>query len=177
MKERISQFFTESGLVFLNPDDLFYFKTEEPDKNGIISLVFYSIMLALVMGIATGNLVIIGALVAASLILPLVYMFIHTIFVFIFARLLGGSGSFMNTFNLMSYSGVLNILLIIAIALSIFNPFVFVPILMLVSIWKIVLEMIAVSEEHNIGYGKAFLSTIGIFLLLSVIVLIIGGLI
>lgn len=177
MKERIFEFFTESGKVFLNPDDLFYFKTEDPDKNGIISLIFYSLMLALVVGIAMGDLVITAVLLVASLILPIVYMFIHTIFVFIFARLLGGSGSFMNTFNLMSYSGVLNVLLIVAIALTKINPLILIPVIILVYLWKMVLEIIAVSEEHNLGYAKAFLSTRGISLIILIIVLIILGLI
>lgn len=177
MKERILQFFTESGQVFLNPDDLFFFKTDNQDKNGIISLIFYSFMLALVMGISTGDIVVTAILIVASLILPLVAMFIHTIFVYIFAKLLGGSGSFMNTFNLMSYSSVLNVLLIIAIVLAPINPFIIVPILILVGLWKMVLEIIAVSEEHNLGYGKSFLSTNGILILISIIAFIVMGLI
>lgn len=177
MKERILQFFTESGQVFLNPDDLFFFKTEERDKNGIISLIFYSFMLALVMGISTGDLTVTAILLVISLILPILCMFIHAIFVYIFARLLGGTGSFMNTFNLMSYNAVLNVLLIIAIVLAAVNPFIIVPVLILVGLWKMVLEIIAVSEEHNIGYGKSFLSTKGIAILISIIVLIVLGLI
>lgn len=177
MIERISQFFTESGQIFLNPDDLFFYKTDEKDKNGIISLEFYSLMLALVLGIAIGDVVVTAILLVASLIIPLVSMFIHSIFVFVFARLLGGTGSFMNTFNLLSYSSVLNVLLIIAIALAAINPFIILPVIILVSLWKMVLEIIAVSEEHNLGYGKSFLSTNGIPLLISIIVLIIMGLI
>ena len=113
MKTRIMEFFTESAQVFTNPDDLFYLKTQSSDKNGIISLIFYSLMLGLVTGIATGDIVITGILLVAFLILPLISKFIQSIFVFIFARLLGGSGSFINTFNLLSYSSVLNVLLIL----------------------------------------------------------------
>lgn len=169
MKTKISEFFTESAQVFTNPDDLFYLKTEAKDKNGIISLVFYSLMLAIVLGIASGNIVTLGILVLAFLIFPLISKVIESIFVFIFARLLGGSGSFMNTFNLLSYSSVLNVLIIIGIALATLGKLVIIPIIILVLLWKMVIEIIAVSEEHNIGYAKSFLSTAGIPLIISVI--------
>ncbi|RAP53433.1 MAG: hypothetical protein BZ138_00875 [Methanosphaera sp. rholeuAM270] len=171
------EFFTESGKIFLNPDDLFFFKTDNHDYNGIISLIFYSLVLGLVLGIASGDLAVTGILLVASLIIPIVVMFVHSIFVFIFAKLLGGSGSFMNTFNLLSYSAVLNVILIIAIALMTFNPFIIVPVIILVGLWKMVLEIIAVSEEHSIGYGKAFLSTRGISIILIILALIVMGLI
>lgn len=177
MRERISQFFTESGQVFLNPDDLFYYKTEEKDNNGIISLLFYNIMLALVMGIATGSIELTAILVLFAIIVPTICMLIHSIFVFIFAKLLGGNGSFINTFNLLSYNAVLNVVLMAAITLTLINGFVIVPALLLVYLWKIVLEIIAVSEEHNIGYAKAFLSTKGISLILFILVILILGLI
>ncbi len=169
MKTRIMEFFTESAQVFTNPDDLFYLKTQSSDKNGIISLIFYSLMLGLVTGIATGDIVITGILLVAFLILPLISKFIQSIFVFIFARLLGGSGSFINTFNLLSYSSVLNVLLIIGIALATLGKMVIIPLVILVGLWKLVIEIIAVSEEHNLGYAKSFLSTAGIPLIISVI--------
>ena len=99
MKTKIMEFFTESAKVFTNPDDLFYIKTEGSDKNGIISLLFYSLMLGLVIGIATGDIVLTGILLVVFLIIPLLCKLIHSIFTFIFARILGGSGSFFNTFN------------------------------------------------------------------------------
>lgn len=172
MKTRIMEFFTESGQVFTNPDDLFYLKTESNGKNGIISLIFYNLLLGLVLGIATGNVVITLILMVAFLIISLLYKFIQSIFVFIFAKILGGSGSFMNTFNLISYSSVLNILLIIGIALATLGKMFIIPLIILVLLWKMVIEIIAVSEEHNLGYAKSFLSTVGIFLI--IIVLIVG---
>lgn len=171
------EFFTESGHVLLNPDDLFYFKTEEKDKNGILSLVFYSLMLALVLGIASGSIIVTGILVVAFIFIPLIAMFIHSIFVYIFARILGGSGSYVNTFNLLGYSGVLNVLLIVAVALTSINGFILIPVFVLVRLWKMVLEIIAVSEEHNIGYAKAFLSTKGFALIIFILVILILGLI
>ena len=177
MKTSIMEFFTESAKVFTNPDDLFFLKTEGKDINGIISLIFYSLMLGLVIGIASGDIVITGILLVAFLILPLVDKVIHSIFAFIFARLLGGSGSFTNTFNLMSYSSVLNVLLIIGIALATIGFGVILPIMSLVFLWKMVLEIVAVSEEHNLGYAKSFLSTIGIPLIIVIIIVFIGGLI
>ncbi len=177
MKTKIMEFFTESANVFTNPDDLFYLKTEGGDKNGIISLVFYSLMLALVLGIATGDIVVTGILLIVFLIFSVMYKFIHSLFAFIFARLLGGTGSFINTFNLMSYSSVLNVLTIVGIAMLCLGFGVIVPIMILVFLWKIVIEVIAVSEEHNLGYSKSFLSTVGIPLIISIIVVFIGGLI
>jgi hypothetical protein len=167
---RILEFFTESGQVFTNPDDLFYMKTEGQDYNGVISLIFYSLMLALVLGITSGDIVVTGILLVLFLIFPLLAQFIHSIFVFIFAKILGGSGNFMNTFNLLSYSSVLNLLLIIGIALLSLGKIVIIPLVILVSLWKIVIEIIAVSEEHNMGYAKSFLSTVGIPLIISVII-------
>lgn len=177
MKTNIMEFFTESAQVFTNPDDLFYLKTEGKDTNGIISLIFYSLMLGLVIGIATGDIVVTGILLLVFLIVPLVCKVIHSLFAFIFARLLGGSGSFVNTFNLMSYSSVLNVLLIIGIALATLGFAVIIPILFLVFLWKIVIEIVAVSEEHNLGYAKSFLSTTGIPLIILIIIVLIGGLV
>ncbi len=177
MTAKILEFFTESAKVFTNPDDLFYLKTDGDDKNGIISLIFYSLMLAFVLGIATGDILITGILLVASLILPLLHKFIHSLFAYIFARLLGGSGTFMNTFNLMSYSSVLNVLLIIGIALATLGFAVIIPLIFLVCLWKMVIEVIAISEEHNLGYSKAFLSTLGIPLIILIVIVFIGGLI
>ena len=177
MKTNIIEFFTESAQVFTNPDDLFYLKTEGKDTNGIISLIFYSLMLGLVIGIATGDIVVTGILLLVSFIVPLVCKVIHSLFAYIFARLLGGSGSFVNTFNLMSYSSVLNVLLIIGIALATLGFAVIIPILFLVFLWKIVIEIVAVSEEHNLGYAKSFLSTMGIPLIILIIIVLIGGLV
>ena len=74
-----------------------------------------------------------------------------------------------NTFNLLSYSSVLNVLLIIGIALATLGKMVIIPLVILVGLWKLVIEIIAVSEEHNLGYAKSFLSTAGIPLIISVI--------
>lgn len=177
MKTKIMEFFTESAKVITNPDDLFYLKTEGEDKNGIISLIFYSLVLALVLGISTGDIVFTGILLVVFLILSLFFMFIRSLFAFIFARLLGGSGSFINTFNLMSYSSVLNVLMIVGIALLCLGFGVIFPIMFLVFLWKMVIEVIAISEEHNLGYAKSFLSTVGIPLIIFIIIVFIGGLV
>ena len=169
MMSRISNFFTESGQVILDPDDFLYYKTQSKGYNGILSLIFYNLILALIIGIATKDLVMTAFLLVIALIVPLVYKFIKTIFVYAFARILGGKGSFMNTFNLTSYSSVLNILIILGVALTYFIGAVIVPILLLVVLWKMVIELIAVSEEHNIGYGKSFLANYGIFLIILII--------
>lgn len=169
MMRRIMEFFTESGQVLTNPDDLFYLKTEEKDKNGILSLIFYNLMLGLVIGLFTGDLLVTGILLVGFVISQLIFKFIESLFVFIFARLLGGSGSLMNTFNLISYSSVLNILLIVGIALATLGKVVIIPLIFLVFLWKMVIEIIAVSEEHSLGYAKSFLSTVGIPLIIFVI--------
>ncbi len=163
------EFFTESGQVFTNPDDLFYLKTEEKDNNGIVSLIFYNLMLGLVIGLFTGDLLVTGILLVVFVISQLIFKFVESLFVFIFARLLGGSGSLMNTFNLISYSSVLNILLIVGIALATLGKVVIIPLIFLVFLWKMVIEIIAVSEEHSLGYAKSFLSTVGIPLIIFVI--------
>lgn len=177
MKTKIMEFFTESANVITNPDDLFYLKTEGGDKNGIITLIFYSFVLALVLGIATGDIVITGILLVVFILLSVFYKFIQSLFAFIFARILGGSGSFLNTFNLMSYSSVLNVFIVIGIALLTLGFAVIFPIMILVFLWKMVIEVIAVSEEHNLGYAKSFLSTAGIPLIIFIIVVFIGGLV
>ena len=169
MMRRIMEFFTESGQVFTNPDDLFYLKTEEKDNNGIVSLIFYNLMLGLVIGLFTGDLLVTGILLVVFVISQLIFKFVESLFVFIFARLLGGSGSLMNTFNLISYSSVLNILLIVGIALATLGKVVIIPLIFLVFLWKMVIEIIAVSEEHSLGYAKSFLSTVGIPLIIFVI--------
>lgn len=177
MKTKIMEFFTESANVITNPDDLFYLKTESDDKNGIITLIFYSLMLALVLGITSGDIVVTGILLVGSIILSLLSKFIQAFFAFIFARLLGGSGSFINTFNLMSYSSVLDVFVIVGIALLTLGFGVIFPIMILVFLWKMVIEVIAISEEHTLGYAKSFLSTVGIPLIIFIIVVFIGGLV
>ncbi|HII08559.1 MAG TPA: hypothetical protein HA277_03650 [Methanosphaera sp.] len=177
MKIEIMEFFTESAKVITNPDDLFYIKTEGDDKHGILALIFYSLMLALVLGIATGDIVMAGMLLLVFLFLSVFYKFVQALFAFIFARILGGSGSFINTFNLMSYSSVLNIFIIVGIALLTLGFGVIFPIMILVVLWKMVIEIIAVSEEHSLGYAKSFLSTAGIPLIIFIIVVFIGGLV
>lgn len=170
MMSRISNFFTESGQVILDPDDFLYYKSQSKGYNGILTLIFYHVILALIIGIATKDLVTTILLVVIAIIFPLVYRFIKSIFIYAFARILGGTGSFMNTFNLTSYSSVLNILIILGFALTVFDKIVIVPILFLVFLWKMIIEVIAVSEEHNLGYGKSFLANYGIFLLITIII-------
>ena len=61
----------------------------------------------------------------------------------------------------MSYSSVLNVLLIIGIALATLGFAVIIPLMFLVFLWKMVIEIVAVSEEHNLGYAKSFLTEEG----------------
>ena len=70
----------------------------------------------------------------------------------------------------MSYSSVLNVLLIIGIALATLGFAVIIPLMFLVFLWKMVIEIVAVSEEHNLGYAKSFLSTTGIPLIILIII-------
>lgn len=169
MKSRIFNFFTDGGQIFLNPDDFLYLKSQKTDYNGIISLIFYNFILGLVIGISTGDPFMIAVFTVAVVIFTFICQLIKSFLAYIFARLLGGSGKIISTFNLMSYSSILNILLCLGFALIFLDKIVLIPMILLVVLWKMVLEMIAVSEEHNIGYGKAFISTNGIYLIILVI--------
>lgn len=168
---RISNFFTDSGQVLLNPDDFLFLKSQEKDYNGIISLLFYTGILALLIGITTLDPIMTVVLVLVSIIGSLIINLVRSVIAFIFAKLLGGNGGLISTFNLISYSSVLNILLYIGFVLTFFDKLAIIPIILLVFLWKMVIEITAVSEEHNIGYAKAFLSTYGIYLIILVIIM------
>lgn len=171
MMSRISNFFTDSGQVLLNPDDFLFLKSQEKDYNGIISLLFYTGILALLIGITTLDPIMTVVLVLVFIIGSLIINLVRSVIAFIFAKLLGGNGGLISTFNLISYSSVLNILLYIGFVLTFFDKLAIIPIILLVFLWKMVIEITAVSEEHNIGYAKAFLSTYGIYLIILVIIM------
>ncbi len=170
MMSRITNFFTDCGEVITSPEDLFYVKRQYGDHNGIWSLIFFSVFLALIIGLAIGDLTLTGILVFVLLVCSLIFKFIQAILIYLFARLLGGHGEFIDTFNLISYSSVLDIFLILGIACLTLGKLVIIPLLLLLVLWKMVIVITAVNSEYDIGYGKSFLSAYGIILLIFTII-------
>lgn len=171
MITRIIDFFADSGKVIISPDELFYLKSQERGYGGVWSLIFYTFFLSLIIGVLTGDAVFMGIIIAVSIISVLVFNLVHTIFIYIFSRLMKAEGSFLSTFNLISYAGVIDVFTILAVAVSTLKPAVLLPILLLVVLWKMIIVITAVNNEYGLGVGKSFLSAYGIILIILAIIM------
>ena len=85
---RLISFFTESGKVLISPDELFYLKSQSRDYNGILSAIFYSAFLGLIIGLLTGEPLVIVFLIIGAIIVTLLFKVIQAIFIYIFSRIL-----------------------------------------------------------------------------------------
>ncbi|MGI6565123.1 YIP1 family protein [Methanosphaera sp.] len=170
MMSRLISFFTESGKVLISPDELFYLKSQSRDYNGILSAIFYSAFLGLIIGLLTGEPLVIVFLIIGAIIVTLLFKVIQAIFIYIFSRILGGKGSYRSTLNLISYSSVFDVFLILGLALTSINNMVIMPLILLVIPWRMVINITAVNTEFEIGFGKSFLATYGILLLILTVI-------
>lgn len=171
MKTKIINFFTNSAKIFINPDELFNEKNKNLDYEGVISLIFYMAILGLVIGILTKNAMITVFLIIFSIIGSLIFNFIHCALTYIFAMLFKVDGEFASLYNLMCYEYVLDALIIIGIGITLLTgKWVIIPLVLLVSIWKIIVTISAVNSVFKFGYGKSFISAYALlFLILTVI--------
>lgn len=166
MKTKLINFFVDSAKVFTNPDELFYVKSQSRSYGGIATSIFYAVFLALIIGIFTQDITVTAILMICGVVGVLLYNIIHTIITTIFAWILGGRGSILSLFNLISYTSAIDILLILSLALIPYHIMVIIPAIILISLWKMIIVCTAVNTEYEIGFGKSFLSAYGILIII-----------
>ena len=172
MKSKIINFFMDSADVLLSPDDLFYSKSQSKNYDGVLTLIIFTVFLAIIFGIMTKSAVFTGILIISLLIARLIFKVIQAFFIKIASRLFKAQGDFMETFNLISYTGVLDIFLILGLACSAIGlGVVLIPLLILMVTWKMFIVVSAVCREYELGIGKGFLLSYGIWLLIITIIM------
>lgn len=171
MKTRIFDFFTDCAKVITAPDELFYLKSQYKNYEGVLTSIFFTAFLGLILGIYLKDIIVTIGIIVCAIILVLLNNIIHSIITSIIARILGGTGNLLNLFNLISYTSVLDIFFIFVLSIFSFKPLIFIPIYILVSLWKLVINTLAVHSEYELGYGRSFLAAYGIIILIITILM------
>lgn len=172
MKSKIINFFTDSADVLLSPDDLFYLKSQSKNYDGILTLIVFTVILALTLGILTKSALVAGILIILLLFSRLIFKLIQALLINLVTRLFGAQGDFIRTFNLISYSSVLDVFVIIGLASTVLGlGIMLLPLLILTVVWKMFIVVSAICREYELGIGKAFLSAYGIWLLVIAIIM------
>lgn len=172
MMTKIMEFFSDSGKLIISPEELFYLRGQKRGYNGILSLIFYLAFLSLIIGILLQNIGIGIAIGIISIVFSLIFKFVHAITIHIFSKLLfKGDGKFLACFNLICYPGTLYVFLIIGLAATVLNKMFIFPVLLLVILWQIIIVITAVATEYGMDFGKAFISTYGIWLIILAILM------
>jgi hypothetical protein len=172
MISKIIEFFSDSGKLIISPEELFYLRGQKKGYYGILSVVFYLAFLSLMIGILLQDLTF--GLIAAvgSIVFTLVFKFIHAVTIHIFAKVLfGGEGNLFACYNLICYPSCLYIFLIVGLALTVLNKMFLFPVILLVILWQFVIVITAVDTEYGMDFGKAFLSTYGLWLIILAILM------
>jgi hypothetical protein len=85
--------------------------------------------------------------------------------------LFGGEGNLFACYNLICYPSCLYIFLIVGLALTVLNKMFLFPVILLVILWQFVIVITAVATEYGMDFGKAFLSTYGLWLIILAILM------
>ncbi|MCK9151590.1 YIP1 family protein [Methanobacterium alcaliphilum] len=176
-------FFEKTAEIFINPEKtLKSVKEKNEAKKGVYFLIFYSAFLGLIFGTvlggAIGNPLLVLVFAIFAIICALIKIFIWTLITHIVSKVFfDGEGELGRFFGLMGYSAAPYILLIIGITSIAFGKAIIASLIMflLALIWIIFIGIIATESEQKIGYGKSFLSCMGIPSLLVIIVFFIMG--
>lgn len=172
MISKIIDFFSDSGKLIISPEELFYLRGQKKGYNGIFSVVFYYAFLSLIIGILLQDLTLSVILAVSSIIFTLVFKFIHALTIHVFAKVLfGGDGKLLACYNLICYPSALTIFLIVGLALTVLNKMFLFPIILLVLLWQVVIVITAVATEYGMDFGKAFISTYGLWLIIIAILM------
>lgn len=171
MKSKIINFFTDSADVLLSPDDLFNLKSQSKNYDGILTLIVFTVLLALTLGILTKSALATGILIISGLFSNLIFKIIQALLINLATRLFGAKGDFLRTFNLISYSSVLDVFIIIGLAGTVLGLGIIFPLLFLTVVWKMFIVVSVVCKEYELGIGKAFISAYGIWLLVLAIIM------
>lgn len=180
VKERILNFFDSIVLVFLEPEKYFQkILEDEKTRKGLYFLIFFAAFLGFMTGALLNNLILAVILAVIYIILAFIKVFIWAGISHLIARyLFQGEGKFTALFGLFGFSSVSYLWGILGLALFMVSGKLFFTALvlcLLMAVWMIVLLTIALEKEHQVGYGRAFLSVMGIpALIISVIGLIMG---
>ncbi|WP_303234854.1 hypothetical protein [Methanosphaera cuniculi] len=170
MKSKIMDLFITSGKVITSADELFYLKNQESDNMGIIISIIFPALLGIIIGLLTFNPIIAIGTIVALIVITLFSNFIKTIFIYIFTHLLKAEGGFFKTFNMISYASALDIFIIVAFALAQFRA-VFLLFVILVGIWKAIIQIAAVNTVYDIGYVRSYLCYSGFLAIIAIIIL------
>lgn len=172
MKTKLIDFFSDSGMLIISPEELFYLRGQKSGYNGIFSVIFYLAFLSLIIGILLQDITLAVSIFLITVVISLVFRFIHAITIHIFSKILfGGTGKLLACYNLICYSSSLYIFLIIGLAATVLNKMFIFPVLLLVILWQMFIVVTAVATEYGMDFGKAFISTYGIWLFIIIILM------
>lgn len=170
MNSKIMDLFISSGKVITSPDELFYLRSQGTDNMGVILSIFYSAFIGLIIGILSGNIIITIGVIITLIILTIVTNLINTIFIYIFTHLLKAKGGFFETFNMISYASAIDLVFIVALPLIILKP-VLLAVIILVPVWKFIIQITAVNTIYDIGFGRSFLCCGGFLAIIAIIIM------
>jgi hypothetical protein len=162
-------------LVLLEPEKFFQQVLEESKTRlGLYFLIFFSAFLGFMTGALLNNFALAVGLLVLFVILALVKVLIWAVVSHLIARFVfKGEGGFTTLYCLFGFSSAAFIVGILGLALFMASGKLILAALilwLLMIVWMVVLLTVAVDKAYKIGYGRAFLSVIGIpFLVIAFI--------
>lgn len=172
MKTKIMEFFTNSAKVFLNPDELFSEKKATHNYDGVFSLIFYMAILGLIFGILTKSVIITVILIITLIIGALISKLIHSLITYVIAMIYKADAEFSQLYNLMCYDGALYALIIPGIGIALLTGnLIVIPLIILVDLWKLIVNVIAVNSVFEFGYSKSFIASYALVILILIIIM------
>ncbi len=182
---KILEFADDILKVLISPEDAFKMvKNRGMENQGLYVFIFFSAFL----GFMFGGLV--ASVMGGGLIVPIIFAIGLVVLGFIkliiwagishlvAAVVFGGEGKFLDTLKFMGFSAVTFIIGIFAIMTLIIFKTIFTSSMLftVMYIWLIMIGSAALNAEHKIGYGRSFLSVLGIPSLIIIGLIMIGGL-
>lgn len=172
MKSGLINFFSDSGKLLISPEELFYLRGQKKGYFGILSMVFYLFILFLVIGLVLQDIAMAFVIYIITLVAILLFKLVHAVTIHLFSKILfGGDGKFLACYNLICYPAVLDVFLIIGVAATVLNKMFIFPLLLLVISWQMFIVVTAVATEYGMDFGKAFISTYGIWFIIMTILM------
>lgn len=184
--ETIMNFSRDFLKVLVSPEDaLKTVKDKKLENQGLYLYIFICAFLGFMLGGVASAMtgvwiifpIVLAVMVAVIALLKLIVWAIisHIVAVFVFK----GKGELTNTIKLMGFSAAPFILGIFALMTLILAKTIFTSTMLftIMYIWAIVIGSTAVSTEHGIGFGRSFLSVLGIPALIIIgLMMIVEGL-
>ena len=180
MLEKILSFFDSMVLVLLEPEKFFQMVLEEgKTRLGLYFLVFFSAFLGFMTGALLNNFALAVGLLVLFVILAFVKILVWTVISHLLAKyLFKGEGKFTTLYCVFSFTSVAFIWGVLGLALFMASGKLILAAMilwLLMVLWMVILLVVAVDKVYKIGYGRAFLSVIGIpFLVIAFIGFLMG---